>query len=98
MHRFKEISINDIAPDEYWHESKDILKAQLRVAGNPGLYAIRLTNFGCGPDSMKLMQERSIQEQACKPMLVLSTDGHTSNAQFVTRTEAHERVIEKHYN
>jgi activator of 2-hydroxyglutaryl-CoA dehydratase/predicted nucleotide-binding protein (sugar kinase/HSP70/actin superfamily) len=96
MHKFKDISITNLAPDEYWHESIDILKAQKAVAKNKNLYAIRMTNFGCGPDSVKLKQEKMIQDKAGKPMLELSTDGHTSNAQFVTRTEAHERVTEKH--
>ncbi|MGV8151971.1 MAG: BadF/BadG/BcrA/BcrD ATPase family protein [Candidatus Nanoarchaeia archaeon] len=96
-HLFKNIDISKISPDEYWHESLDILKAQIFVSENKNLYPIRMTNFGCGPDSIKLKQEKLIQEKAKKPMLELSTDGHTSNAQFVTRAEAHQKVVERHF-
>jgi len=96
-HKFEDISIQDIAPDEYWHESRDIIKSQKYTAGKLGLYPIRMTNFGCGPDSMKIYQESKIQRDAGKPMLVLLTDGQTNNAPFVTRTEAFERVVNQHY-
>jgi predicted nucleotide-binding protein (sugar kinase/HSP70/actin superfamily) len=52
-----------------------------------------MMNFACGPDSLKIYQERRIQEAANKPVLVLLTDAQTNNAPFVTRTEAHERVV-----
>ncbi|NIN91546.1 hypothetical protein GTO36_00815, partial [bacterium] len=47
----------------------------------------------CGPDSLKIYQEEKIQQAANKPVLVLLTDAQTNNAPFVTRTEAHERVV-----
>ncbi len=50
-------------------------------------------NFACGPDSLKIYQEEKIQHAANKPLLVLLTDAQTNNAPFVTRTEAHERVV-----
>jgi predicted nucleotide-binding protein (sugar kinase/HSP70/actin superfamily) len=52
-----------------------------------------MMNFGCGPDSLKIYQEEKIQEAANKPLLTLLTDAQTNNAPFVTRTEAHERVV-----
>jgi predicted nucleotide-binding protein (sugar kinase/HSP70/actin superfamily) len=57
------------------------------------LYAIRMMNFACGPDSLKIYQEEKIQHSANKPLLTLLTDAQTNNAPFVTRTEAHERVV-----
>ncbi|MFC1761329.1 acyl-CoA dehydratase activase-related protein [Planctomycetota bacterium] len=94
-HRFQDISLDGIVENEFWVQSVKILKAGLWVAEHPLLYGIRLINFGCGPDSLKIYQERKIQQTANKPLLVLVTDGQTSNAPFVTRTEAHERVVEQ---
>jgi activator of 2-hydroxyglutaryl-CoA dehydratase/predicted nucleotide-binding protein (sugar kinase/HSP70/actin superfamily) len=82
---------------EYWCESIDILRAHQYAIGQMNLYPIRLMNFGCGPDSVKLYHEERIQAAAGKPMLVLLTDAQTNNAPFVTRTEAFERVVSQHY-
>jgi len=92
-HKFAGLSIDDIAENEYWVQSVKILKAGLFVANHPNLFAIRMMNFACGPDSLKIYQEEKIQQAANKPILVLLTDAQTNNAPFVTRTEAHERVV-----
>jgi predicted nucleotide-binding protein (sugar kinase/HSP70/actin superfamily) len=92
-HKFMSIPLNEIVENEFWVESVKILKAHLFVAGHPNLFAIRMMNFACGPDSLKVYQEEKIQQAAGKPMLVLLTDAQTNNAPFVTRTEAHERVV-----
>ena len=92
-HRFMDIPLQGIVENEFWVESVKILKANLFVAGHPNLFGIRMMNFACGPDSLKIYQERQIQEAANKPLLVLLTDAQTNNAPFVTRTEAHERVV-----
>ena len=63
------------------------------VAGHKNLFPIRMINFACGPDSLKIYQEEKIHQAAAKPLLVLVTDAQTNNAPFVTRTEAHERVV-----
>lgn len=92
-HKFADIEINDVVGNEFWVESVKILKAHLYVADHPNLFAIRMMNFACGPDSLKIYQEEKIQQAADKPILVLLTDAQTNNAPFVTRTEAHERVV-----
>ncbi len=92
-HKFKDISIKGIANNEFWVQSVKILKASLFVADHPSLFAIIMMNFGCGPDSLKIYQEEKIQQAANKAALVLLTDAQTNNAPFVTRTEAHERVV-----
>lgn len=94
-HRFQDLSLEGIVENEFWVQSVKILKANLWIADHPHLFGIRLMNFGCGPDSLKIYQERRIQEAAHKPLLVLVTDGQTNNAPFVTRTEAHERVVQQ---
>jgi activator of 2-hydroxyglutaryl-CoA dehydratase/predicted nucleotide-binding protein (sugar kinase/HSP70/actin superfamily) len=92
-HKFRDINLSEIVENEFWVESVGILKAGLYVANHPNLFAIRMMNFACGPDSLKIYHEEKIQQAADKPMLVLLTDAQTNNAPFVTRTEAHERVV-----
>ncbi len=97
QHHYRHLSIDDMAANEYWVESVDILKAHRFVAARENLFPVRMMNFGCGPDSMKLFQEEHYQEQAGKPMLTLLTDAQTNNAPFLTRTEAFERVVQGEY-
>lgn len=92
-HRFENLPIDEFVQNEFWNQSVKILKANLFVADHPNLFAIRMINFACGPDSLKIYQEETIQQAVKKPMLVLVTDAQTNNAPFVTRTEAHERVV-----
>jgi activator of 2-hydroxyglutaryl-CoA dehydratase/predicted nucleotide-binding protein (sugar kinase/HSP70/actin superfamily) len=92
-HKFADIPIGEFVENEFWVQSVKILKASVYVANHPNLFAIRMMNFACGPDSLKVYQEEKIQQAANKPVLVLLTDAQTNNAPFVTRTEAHERVV-----
>jgi len=92
-HKFADIPLDGVVENEFWVQSVKILKANLFVAGHPNLFAIRMMNFACGPDSLKIYQEEKIQKAANKPILVLLTDAQTNNAPFVTRTEAHERIV-----
>ncbi|MEA3224552.1 MAG: acyl-CoA dehydratase activase-related protein, partial [Planctomycetota bacterium] len=94
-HKFADIQLDEIVDNEFWVQSVKILRANLYVAEHPNLFAIRMMNFACGPDSLKIYQEERIQQAANKPMLVLLTDAQTNNAPFVTRTEAHERVVDQ---
>ncbi len=91
--KFLDISLDEFVENEFWVQSVKILKANIFVANHPNLFAIRMMNFACGPDSLKIYQEEKIQQAANKPVLVLLTDAQTNNAPFVTRTEAHERVV-----
>ena len=92
-HRFEGIPIDEVADNEFWIQSVKIIKANLFVAEQPNLFPIRMMNFGCGPDSLKIYQEEKIYQAVNKPLLTLLTDAQTNNAPFVTRTEAHERVV-----
>jgi len=91
--KFENVCLDDMVENEFWVQSVKILKANLFVANHPNLFAIRMMNFACGPDSLKIYQEEKFQQAANKPLLVLLTDAQTNNAPFVTRTEAHERVV-----
>jgi len=92
-HRFENIPLDEFVQNEFWNQSVKILQANVFVADHPNLFAIRMINFACGPDSLKIYQEETIQQAVKKPLLVLVTDAQTNNAPFVTRTEAHERVV-----
>ncbi len=92
-HKFNDLSLDSFVENEFWVESVQILKANLFVADHPNLFPIRMINFACGPDSLKIYQEEKIHQAVGKPLLVLVTDAQTNNAPFVTRTEAHERVV-----
>lgn len=94
-HKFLDIDLAEMVDNEFWVQSVKILKANLYVAEHPNLFPIRMMNFACGPDSLKVYQEEKMQQAANKPMLVLLTDAQTNNAPFVTRTEAHERVVDQ---
>jgi len=92
-HRFQDIPLGEFVENEFWTQTVKILQANLFVADHPNLFAVRMINFACGPDSLKIYQEEQIQLAVKKPLLVLLTDAQTNNAPFVTRTEAHERVV-----
>ncbi len=92
-HKFLDIDIDSFVDNEFWVQSVKILKANVFVANHKNLFPIRMINFACGPDSLKIYQEEKIFQTAAKPLLVLVTDAQTNNAPFVTRTEAHERVV-----
>lgn len=94
-HRFADIRIDGFVQNEFWVQSVKILKACVFVAGHPNLFPVRMMNFACGPDSLKIYQEEKILQAANKPLLTLLTDAQTNNAPFVTRTEAHERVVDQ---
>ncbi|MCU0915762.1 MAG: acyl-CoA dehydratase activase-related protein [Planctomycetes bacterium] len=92
-HQFQHLDLHDFVENEFWHQTVRILQAGVFVAEHPNLFAVRMINFACGPDSLKIYQEELIQQAVNKPLLVLLTDAQTNNAPFVTRTEAHERVV-----
>lgn len=91
-----DFDIGDIAENMYWVQGKAIIGYNLATALAPNLYPVRATNFNCGTDSILLYHEESIMAKAGKPHLVLQTDGHSSNAQFGTRTLANHEVVKTH--
>jgi predicted CoA-substrate-specific enzyme activase len=85
------LPLNTINPKEYsdrpyWsYESKFIAAAAI-TARDPQLYALALTNFGCGPNSFILKLLTDIM--GGKPMGQLEIDEHAAEAGIVTRLEA----------
>lgn len=92
---YKDVPIDDLSYNEYWYQNSHILQASIFVAQHSKLFPIRQMNFACGPDSVKFYHEDEIFKRVEKPFLHLVTDAQTNNAPFVTRAEAHERVVKK---
>ncbi len=67
-HRFQDIPLGEFVANEFWTQSVRILQANLFVANHPNLFAIRMVNFACGPDSLKIYQEELIQQAVNKPL------------------------------
>ena len=70
----------------YWGYGHKILRAAKFVRNHDGLYAIYITNFGCGPDSFITHFFKRMMKG--KPYLQLEIDEHSADAGAVTRLEA----------
>ncbi len=75
-----------LAADMYWRSGQRILATARLVNANPNLYAIYLTNFGCGPDSFITHFFKDTAKG--KPFLQLEIDEHSADAGAITRCEA----------
>ncbi len=81
-------------PNQYWPFGAHILTGMQIVRNDPRLFAVYLTNHGCGPDSMLVHQSAEIMGD--KPWLVLEVDEHYSPVGLVTRVEAFLSSLEAH--
>ncbi|MEW6034758.1 MAG: acyl-CoA dehydratase activase [Chloroflexota bacterium] len=80
------VDVKQFSDRPYWvSEGKHIAAAAL-TAGNPLLYGLVLTNFGCGPNSFILNLVEDIMGD--KPLGQLEIDEHAAEAGIVTRLEA----------
>ncbi len=70
----------------YWPNGQKIIAAAQLVARTPGLYAVYISNFRCGPDSF--IWHYVTEELKGKPFLHLEVDEHSADAGMVTRIEA----------
>ena len=73
-------------PNLYWPFSQHILTGAKIIKNHPNLYAVYLTNHGCGPDTMISHLFREIMGE--KPYLSVEVDEHQSAVGVVTRIEA----------
>jgi predicted CoA-substrate-specific enzyme activase len=85
------LPLEDVEEDEdlrdmYWGYGQKILRAAKIIRSSPSLYAIYITNFGCGPDSFITHFFKKIMEG--KPFLQLEIDEHSGDAGIITRLEA----------
>lgn len=82
----QDTSIRESWPQMYWRSGQRILKAARIIRQTPGLYAIYIGNFSCGPDSFILKYFK--EEMGDKPFLHLEVDEHSADAGAITRCEA----------
>ena len=80
------VEVDEDLKDMYWGYGQKILRAAKIIRSHPNLYAIYITNFGCGPDSFITHFFKSIMEG--KPFLQLEIDEHSGDAGIITRLEA----------
>lgn len=73
-------------PDLCWPFGQHILSGAKLVRHHPNLYAVYLTNHGCGPDTM--LSHLFREEMGDKPYLQLEVDEHFSKIGVITRVEA----------
>ncbi len=75
-----------MSKDMYWKSGQRILAAEKLIREDKRLFAVYITNFGCGPDS--LITHFYKDASAGKPFLQLEIDEHSADAGAITRCEA----------
>lgn len=87
------LDLTQIVLDDFqsWAAGKKILKAAKLIAAHRQLFAVYITNYSCGPDSMLIPQFRNLMEN--KPMLTLELDEHTADTGIITRIEAFLDIV-----
>ncbi|MBI5892783.1 MAG: CoA activase [Deltaproteobacteria bacterium] len=88
---FDMLSLDDaiddaIAKDVYWRSGQRIIACAKVLRDMPNLYAVYITNFGCGPDSFITHFFKDVSKG--KPFLQLEIDEHSADAGAITRCEA----------
>lgn len=81
-----DLDLSQDYPNLYWPFGQHILSGIRMIARHPNLYAVYLTNHGCGPDSM--LAHMVQREMGDKPYLQIEVDEHFSKVGVVTRIEA----------
>lgn len=85
-------NLEEAYPNLYWPFAQHIVGGMKQIKENPNLYAVYLTNHGCGPDSMISHYVGEIMGD--KPYLQIEVDEHYSSVGLVTRIEAFLSSIE----
>ena len=73
-------------PNMYWPFGQHILSGAQIIRQHPNLYAIYITNHGCGPDTA--LNHYFKEEMKGKPYLNIEVDEHFSSVGVLTRVEA----------
>ena len=81
-----DLSLEEDYPNLYWPFGQHILSGAKLIARHPNLYAVYLTNHGCGPDTM--LAHMFKEEMGEKPYLQIEVDEHFSKVGVITRIEA----------
>ncbi len=78
----------------YWPFGQHIISSAKMIAKHPNLFAVYLTNHGCGPDTM--LTHLFQKEMGDKPYLNIEVDEHFSKVGAITRIEAFLNSIAQH--
>lgn len=81
-----DMDISDEYENLYWPFGQHIISGAKLIKNHPNLYAVYLTNHGCGPDTM--LSHLFRQEMGSKPYLNIEVDEHYSKVGVITRIEA----------
>lgn len=87
-----DVSISEDYPNMYWPFGQHILGGAKIIAEHPNLFAVYLTNHGCGPDSMLTHMVEEVMGE--KPFLSIEVDEHFSKVGVITRIEAFLNSLE----
>lgn len=88
-----DLDLSEDHPNLYWPFGQHILSGAKMVSHHPNLYAVYLTNHGCGPDTMLSPLFR--EEMGKKPYLQIEVDEHFSKVGVITRVEAFLNSLSK---
>lgn len=81
-----DIDVSEDHPGICWPFGQHILSGAKLVRRDPRLFAVYLTNHGCGPDTM--LDKQFAEEMGDKPYLHIECDEHFSSVGVITRVEA----------
>lgn len=84
--RAHDVGIEVDYPNVYWPFGQHVLAATKIIRRDPRLFAVYLTNHGCGPDTM--LAHLVAEEMGDKPYLHIEVDEHCSKVGMITRIEA----------
>lgn len=92
------VNLSEEWENMYWRYGQKIMSAAEIIRKDKRLFAIYITNFGCGPDSFIAHFFR--EAMSGKPYLQIEIDEHSADVGAITRCEAfldsleHARVVE----
>ena len=84
--RGHDVDVADAYPELCWPFGQHILGSARIIREDPRLFAVYLTNHGCGPDTM--LSHLFAEEMGDKPYLQIEVDEHVSKVGVITRLEA----------
>lgn len=81
----------------FWSSSKDLVGSALYMTDNNKIDGVLvLTSFGCGIDSLSVDLIKRLEKKAYdKPLMVITLDEHTGDANFNTRLEAFLDLVDR---
>ncbi|PAB60676.1 acyl-CoA dehydratase activase [Anaeromicrobium sediminis] len=89
-----DVDLSEEYPNMYWPFGQHMISGAQIIKNHPNLYAVYLTNHGCGPDT--IISKYFEEEMGDKPYLHIEVDEHASAVGVVTRIEAFINSLDQH--